>query len=318
MSDASDLANGLSESLLAGTDFNISLPDFSGDDFKVPTIDPNGIGAPITHISNADLTSGTIEGQGTFDRLMVAFKAHLKEEYQANRISGAEYTKAYIALTESAMGNATQFLLGRDASYWQAVNAQLAAQTAQIGLVTARVELESAKTRLQVLKFDVMNSRMTYALNKLRLATESVNYDTAEYNLDNLLPQQLAIGQKSIQKADADISNTNKQGLLLDDEHSLKALKEQLTREQVEAARAQTLDTRTDGTAIAGSLGKQKDLYNQQIVSYKRDAENKTAKIFTDAWTVMKTIDEGLAPPTLFSNANLDAILTTLKANNGL
>ena len=88
--------------------------------------------------------------------------------------------------------------------------------------------------------------------------------------------------------------------------------------EQTEAQRAQTLDTRTDGTVVKGSVGKQKELYSQQITSYQRDAEVKASKLFTDAWITQKTIDEGLNPPNGFTNASIDTILTKLKSNNGL
>ena len=63
---------------------------------------------------------------------------------------------------------------------------------------------------------------------------------------------------------------------------------------------------------------KQKELQEQQITSYKRDAELKAAKIWVDAWVTMKTIDEGLEPPTEFANTNLDAILAVIKENNEL
>ena len=65
-------------------------------------------------------------------------------------------------------------------------------------------------------------------------------------------------------------------------------------------------------------MGKQVDLYSQQITSYQRDGEVKTAKLFTDAWITMKTMDEGLLPPTNFQNTSLDAILGDLKTLNGL
>ena len=86
----------------------------------------------------------------------------------------------------------------------------------------------------------------------------------------------------------------------------------------MESARAQTLDTRTDGLAVSGSVGKQKALYSQQITSYQRDAEVKAAKLFTDAWITQKTIDEGLTAPSNFANDSVNTILGVLKANNGL
>lgn len=286
MSAASDLANTLSVTLLAGTDFSVQLPDFSNDDFKVPVPDMTGpLYSAIPKLKIEDLTAGSdsLSGSGAFDELMKGFKAHLKGEFDAGRISGSEYTKAYIACTEAAMAQGVQFLLGRDSSYWAAVNAQLQARAAEVQVVTARVQLETEKTRLQVLRIEALNQQVTYALNKIRLAGESIQFDAAEYNLENVLPRQ-----------------------------------KELLQEQIEAQRAQTLDTRTDGGPVTGSVGKQKELYSQQITSYQRDAENKAAKIFTDAWTVMKTIDEGLAPPIGFANANLNDILSQIKTKNGL
>ncbi|MDT9702071.1 hypothetical protein, partial [Streptomyces sp. P17] len=88
-------------------------------------------------------------------------------------------------------------------------------------------------------------------------------------------------------------------------------------QEQAEAARAQTLDARTDGQPVKGSIGKQKELHAQQIISFQRDAEVKAAKLFTDAWITQKTIDEGLLAPPGFQNASVDQILTNLKIKNG-
>lgn len=59
------------------------------------------------------------------------------------------------------------------------------------------------------------------------------------------------------------------------------------------------------------------DLYKQQIISYQRDAEVKAARIFTDAWITMKTIDEGLTAPNGFVNDRIDDVLATLRNANG-
>ena len=321
MTQASDLANSLASALLTGTDFTIALPDFSTDDFQIPVVDLNSpIFAPISRLTNADLTEGdnSLTGSGTFDLLMKGFKAHLRKEFDAGRITGQEYTKAYIAITESAMTTGAQFLATRDATYWAAVTAQLQAQAAQVGVVTARVELESAKTRLQVLRLEALNQQVSFALNKLRLASENVQFDTATYNLANILPEQKNLLLKQIAGQELQNTNLQKQGVLFDDEHALQPKKALLLQEQVESQRAQTLDNRTDGASIVGQLGKQKDLYTQQITSYQRDAEVKVAKIFSDAWITQKTIDEGLLPPDGFTNASLDEILTSLKTNNNL
>lgn len=283
MSTASDTAaNASFTALTAGMDFTIPTVNLSGSQFQLPAAS-GALYAEIEKLTNAHLTTGVVGGSGTFDQLMAGVKAHLEVEFKANRITGAEYTKAYIALVQSAMGNAVQYLLGKDQAYWQAMAAQVASQTAGVQLVTARVQNETAKAQFRTAETEARTAGASFALTKAKLATEGIAYDTAAYSLSTMLPQQL-----------------------------------NLLKEQTEAQRAQTLDTRFDGATVSGSVGKQKALYQQQIDSYKRDAEIKAAKIFTDAWITQKSMDEGTLPPSGFANASIDTILTALKANNGL
>lgn len=276
-------ANALVESLVAGEDFTIPNIDFSGPEFQLP-YDPDGaLYAPVPKITLEDLTTRTIGGTAVFDGLMESFHVHLRHEQEKGRITGAEYTKAYIALTESAMNQSVAFLLGKDQAFWQA-------QTAQFQAMTARIEMETSKIKAAAIQLDALNTKANFALTKMKVASEEVGYCTAKYNMDNLLPQQL----KNL------------------------VVQETLLTEQMEAQRGQTEDTRTDGFPVRGVMGKQKDLYGQQVVSYQRDAEVKAAKLFTDAWITMKSMDEGLLPPDSFSNASIDTVLVTLKKNNEL
>lgn len=269
-------ANRLLEELTKGDDFTLPDIDMSGPEWDIPGGDDSPIFGAITKITNESLTTREVGGSGTFDALMESAHNHLKAEFKANRITGGEYTKAYIAMMESCMSNAVQFLLGRDQAYW-------AAAMAQIQAVTARVQLATSKAQFVLAKVQALSAKSEYALTKLKIATESETYCAALFNADQMLPQQL-----------------------------------KLITEQTEAQRAQTLDTRSDGATVTGSVGKQKELYSQQITSYQRDAEVKASKLFTDAWITQKTIDEGLNPPNGFTNASIDTILTKLKSNNGL
>lgn len=269
-------ANRLLEELTKGDDFTLPDIDMSGPEWDIPGGDNSPIFDAITKVTNESLTTREVGGSGTFDALMESAHNHLKAEFKANRITGGEYTKAYIATMEACMNNAVQFLLGRDQAYW-------AAAMAQIQAVTARVQLATSKAQFVLAKVQALSAKSEYALTKLKIATESETYCAALFNADQMLPQQL-----------------------------------KLITEQTEAQRAQTLDTRSDGATVTGSVGKQKELYSQQITSYQRDAEVKASKLFTDAWITQKTIDEGLNPPNGFTNASIDTILTKLKSNNGL
>lgn len=269
-------ANRLLEELTKGDDFTLPDIDMSGPEWDIPGGDDSPIFGAITKVTNESLTTREVGGSGTFDALMESAHNHLKAEFKANRITGGEYTKAYIAMMESCMSNAVQFLLGRDQAYW-------AAALAQIQAVTARVTLATSKAQFVLAKLQALSAKSEYALTKMKIATESENYCAALFNVEKILPAQ-----------------------------------ERLIQEQYEVQRAQTQETRSDALPILGSIGKQKELYSQQITSYQRDAEVKAAKLFTDAWITQKTIDEGLNPPNGFTNASIDTILTKLKSNNGL
>lgn len=211
----------------------------------------NGTDSPLLRkpcgVDNSDLTERKVDGCGTFDILMSSVYAHLRTEFDKNRITGAEYTKAYIALTESVISNSVQFLLQKETAYWQAVAGQL----------------EVVKTA------------------------------------------------KAIEEIEQNIINKTKEALILDEQRKL-------VKEQMESQLAQTLDVRTDSAAVSGLIKTQKDLYKQQIDSYKRDAETKVGKLLIDTWTTQKTVDEGLTAPTQVSNANLDTLIAALRSRNTL
>jgi hypothetical protein len=283
-------ANLLYSQLLSADQITIPPLDLTGNVFKIPSDTTSAAYQQIAPLANADMTSGSIDGVGTFDVLMQGMKAQLREEFDKGRITGAEYTKAYTSLVQTTMQFAVQYLLGRDQAYWQSVLAQTQA-------VTARVALEQAKIQAFTAQVEARNAAATLALTKAKLGTEDAQFGQLKYQIDTMLPAQL--NQVTTQT-------------------QVTAKQVTLVAEQTEAQRAQTLDVRTDGQTVAGSTGMQKQLYTQQITSYKRDAEVKAAKLFTDPWITMKTIDEGLTPPNGFTNASIDTILTALKTNNSL
>ena len=269
-------ANRLLLALTEGEDFSLPDIDMTGPEWDIPGGDNSQIFDTIDKITNESLTTRQVGGAGVFDALMQSSSVHLKQEFKEGRITGGEYTKAYIAALEACMGNAVQFLLGRDNAFWQAALAQIQAVTARVGLNTAKAQYVLAKAQALTAKAD-------FGLTKLKLSTESETYCAALFNAEQTLPQQL-----------------------------------KLLIEQTEAQRGQTLDNRSDGAVIKGSIGKQKDLYTQQITSYQRDAEVKAAKMYSDAWITQKTIDEGLNPPNSFTNAVVDEVMNTVKVNNNL
>ena len=315
---ADTTANTLLTSLLAGKSFNLPDVDLSDGRFQIPDED-DSLYDNVERLTNEDLTTRVVDGSGVFDALMSGLSAHLKKEYEQNRITGEQYTKAYTASLGGALQTAASFLLGRDQAYWQAVLAQMQARTTEIQVVTARVQLEVAKAQLATARIQAMNAEAEFALTKMKIATEDQQYcllkvqtEQGEYTLTEIMPLQMA--QLTLQNSGLDLDNDTKSFTLT----QILPTQKTLLEEQVEVQRAQTMDTRTNGVEIRGSVGKQKDLYTQQITSYQRDAEVKAAKLFTDAWITQKTIDEGLLPPGAFRNDSINVILRNIKANNDI
>ena len=117
-----------------------------------------------------------------------------------------------------------------------------------------------------------------------------LDVDTKIFNLDETLPTQVTLLERQID----------------------------LVGEQKEAERSKTLNTRTDGATIVGSVGKQKDLYTQQIDSFIKDAQYKTAKMYLDGWITQKTLDEGLNAPNQLTNTEINEVMAANRTANNL
>lgn len=299
-SGADALANTLLASLTSGVDFDIPNINLTSSLFNQPPA-TGSLYDEVTPISFEDLTTGQVNGEGVFDKIMSSLVAHLKVEYSSNRISGAEYTRAYIGMIEAALQTAQQFLLTKDQAHWQSILAQAQARAAEAEAVRARLELETARVTLARAKYEAAIAEVTYGLTKIKIASEDVTYSNLVKQGDNL----------SIQT-----DNLEKQGVGIDYTNTFVLPKQvSLLKEQVEVQRAQTSETRTDGFAVNGLVGKQKDLYTQQIISYQRDAETKAAKLWADAFVTIMTITDGGTVPNEFNNTNISEVMAKLKNN---
>ena len=267
----------------------------------VPFDIPNTtIPATITKVTVADLTSGAVNGTGSFDKLMAGISAHLKNEFDKNRITGAEYTKAFIASTELALNQGAAFALSCDKQYWENLLIQQQA-------IVSRLQAE--------------NLLAEYAVKKLQLAKLSSEFCISEYTLLTKLPAEVSMlasqkalveSQKLGQDKNNSIANYNLASML-PQQLTLLTKQTNLTSEQYEAARAQTLNTRSDGTAVDGNLGGQRELHAQQVVSYKSDAKLKVGKIFSDTWITQKTLNDEITPPASFTNPTVESVMAALR-----
>lgn len=185
-----------------------------------------------TPLTLAQLTEGSLSGDGVFDVLMNATKAHLESEYTKNRIRGPEYSQVYLASMQAVLQQATAFLLTKD----KAAN--------EAAMVAAQIALLEQQRLNAIAEHDVLLAQ------KCKL--------DAEY--DVLLEQKLK-----------------------------SAAENQLLVQKVITERAQVQAIGVDADSV---IGKQKALYQAQTDGFKRDAEQKAAKLMVDSWNIRRTTDE--------------------------
>ena len=179
-----------------------------------------------------NVTTGTIDGTGTFDVMMQTVFLHLQREYASGRITGDMYAKAYIEIMNNTLAQATQYVV---AAFQATANDDLVA--AQIRKINKDIELVTEQIEL-------------------------IDY----------------------------------QGV---------------------SEQARYLDT-VNGQVIAGTIGKQKDVYTAQTKGFKDSALQSVAKTMIDTWSVRRSTDEntGTTPESKLYDGNIgnavEAMLTNL------
>jgi hypothetical protein len=213
----------------------------------------------MTQLAVTDLTQGTLAGEGVFDVLMRANKAHLDAEFDKNRIKGAEYSTVYLGSLTQVMQTALQFLLTKKKE-------DLEAQ-----LLTKQIAL------------------------------------TEQQRLNAIAENAVLVAQECKLRAEFDLIQAN----------ILKANQEtSLLSQKVATERAQVIAMGVDDNSV---IGRQKSLYQAQTDGFKRDAEQKAAKLMVDSWNVRRTTDEGTVADgvNLLNDATVGRAVTKLLAGVG-
>lgn len=109
--------------------------------------------------------------------------------------------------------------------------------------VKTQADAITAKNQNELARMNIMVARAQFASLKLGLASTDSQFGVSEVNRMELLPAQV-----------------------------------NLTKEQHEGARAQTLDTRVDGSSISGQLGAQKQLTMKQTLMVHEQMEAQRAQ----------------------------------------
>jgi len=216
--DSDVIANALMVSLVGENNAQLPDIDLTREWFEIPWTMDHDVYKKVERVKPEDITTKEVDGTGIFDVMMAGIRAHLELEYKKNRITGAEYAKTYVALTQAALTNAVQFALGKDQAFWASAKAQAEA-------ITARVANEA--TKLQALL-----GRAEYALTKLKLATEDANFGAQKYNITKILPAQRALLVEQMEAQRGQTSNHRSDGQEIE---GLLAAQKALYEQQIRA-----------------------------------------------------------------------------------
>lgn len=100
-------------------------------------------------------SENALDGNGVFDILMHSAELHIHDEYDKNRITGANYSATYLKAMEVVLQMATQITLSADKAYLEALQAKYTIERLKLDIEKGKIDLDIAKIQLEVAKAQV-------------------------------------------------------------------------------------------------------------------------------------------------------------------
>ena len=241
------------------------------------------------------LTECTLEGSGVLDKLLHTARVHLQDEFQQGRITGKEYSNAYIAIYDRMVQSAIAYALAAEKAPYEI--AQLEAQTALTEEQRKQVE-EETRYRLPAEIQQIQAQTSLTAQQKVNLTAEALNIPKQGELIDAqviatlregvLKEKQILLAEKDVLLRDKELSIKEQQLLLAAEELLLKA-------EEIEVAKAQsklydqkviTEKAQVDSSVVgAGSvIDTNNKLLNAQADAYEKEQVIKAVKLAMDTF----------------------------------
>lgn len=284
----------------------------------------------MAELKLTDLTTEVLSGTGAFDALMRAFNLHIESQFKANRIVGADYAKVYLSGVDTVMNKALEFIMRKQEIDLQAQ--LLAQQIILAGVEVEKARATVELVKQQTLNAIAEGALLVANQAKIDAEIRHLDGQTANLPKTGALitAQKDQVTQQTANTA-AELVNIPKQGLILDAQKlqieaqrglvlqqtangilegkvlvaqecklradydltmgtTIKTATENLLLSaKVATEKAQTQGAGTDPDSV---IGKQKSLYQAQTDGFKRDAEQKAAKIMVDSWNARRMTDD--------------------------
>ena len=234
------------------------------------------------------LTECTLEGSGVLDKLLNTARVHLQDEFQQGRITGKEYSNAYIAIYDRMVQSAIAYTLAAEKAPYEI--AQLEAQTALTEEQRKQVE-EETRYRLPAEIQQIQAQTTLTTQQKSNLEADGLNIPKQGELIDAQVIATLREGdlkEKQILLADKEVSLKEQQLLLTAEELRLKAEEIEVAKAQVElyAQKVITEKAQVDSSVVgAGSvIDTNNRLLNAQADAYEKEQVIKAVKLAMDTF----------------------------------
>lgn len=297
MTDIDIRSKELLTSITDGLDFSVPSVDFDSNAFKIPESLADALKNTPEQLTIGTLTDCTIDGNGCFDKVMTTLKAHLNLEYEAGRITGAEYTKAYIASMQGALQISVQYLLGKDNAYFTSLGSQATALRANIDAYTAKVQLAIAQAQAHQNKAEYANKVLALSATDTQrdlvieqakqviaqTALTGVQEDLTSEQVNTQVNQTQHLAEQTKHLVEQ-IKHTTAQTALTTAQKDIAVVQKDLTTEQVKTQVNQTvhlakqtdhLNAQTELIGVQTDVAViQKDLITEQVETQKNQTKH--------------------------------------------
>lgn len=243
----------------------------------------------------------------------VDLEARLLEEQIQTEVKNRELVNQQILKMQSDIS-----LTDQQKANLVSENAQTIAQTDLVKQQKINLEAEALNIPKQGLILDQQLLTATEEVKKMTAETANIKQQTANAVTQNaqivaqtkLLDQQVLTAIEEVKQTTAQTALINQQAanavtentVLVAQECKLRAEFDVLMEQKLKAVNETALlaqkkvteQAQTSGAAIDANsiIGKQNALYTAQAEGFKRDSEQKVAKIMVDTWNVRRTTDE--------------------------
>lgn len=311
----------------------------------------------MSEILISEIVTDTADGTAYFDKLMSAIQVRLDDQYTQQRISGDAYASVYLGAMQTALQQSIAFALGREQADKQAdlianqaeevlastirndlmSTSSIAKDTSQIAKTDAdtaltgnqNIEVQASTVRNDALSNSTITKNTADIARNDSLAVSTIAKDNAQKSkIDNetilTSNQSIEILASTVRNDALSASNISKNTTdtarndLIATSQIDKATSEKALLDQKKfTEEAQILDT-VNAVAVAGLVGKQKELYTNQAEGFIRQAEQKAMKAFTDIWTIARSTDDTVPAPNHIDQGSMDALMEKVVAGIGM